>query len=154
MPFLDKVKHKAEELQLDKKAKDLQAAATAAAKQAREKAGLYTAENREKIDGYVDKAASTIDAKTAGKYSDKVAKAKQTVAKGVDKVAVSSASPGGTGDPVAPREATPSGGADGPRSAAAESDSQSSSTFPVDPEAPPVPERGTPGHTPPLAPEG
>ena len=77
MSFLDKMKKKAEELELDKKAKDLQEAATTAAKQAREKAGDFTAENRNKIDGYVEKAATTIDAKTEGKYADKVAKAKQ-----------------------------------------------------------------------------
>ena len=59
MSFLDKLKKKAEELELDEKAKELQEAATTAAKQAREKAGDFTAENREKIDGYVDKAAST-----------------------------------------------------------------------------------------------
>ncbi len=98
MSFLDKMKKKAEELELDKKAKDLQAAATTAAKQAREKAGDFTAENRDKIDGYVEKAATTIDTKTDGKYADKVAKAKQHVGKGVDKVA--------EGSPTHPRDCT------------------------------------------------
>ena len=124
MSFLDKMKKKAEELELDKKAKDLQAAATAAAKQAREKAGDYTAENRHKIDGYVEKAATTIDAKTDGKYADKVAKAKVQVAKGVDKVA--------EGKPERPLPQT---------------DSAPEATFPVDPDAPRPPTTDTPGDT-------
>ncbi len=87
MSFLDKMKKKAEELELDKKAKELQTAATNAASQAREKAGDYAAGNRDKIDSYVDKAATTIDSKTQGKYTDQVAKARQGVGKGVDKLA-------------------------------------------------------------------
>ncbi|GAA2159444.1 hypothetical protein FHX52_3711 [Humibacillus xanthopallidus] len=138
MSFLDKMKKKAEELELDKKAKELQEAATTAAKQAREKAGDLTAQNREKIDGYVEKAATTIDAKTDGKYADKVAKAKQTVGKGVDKVAEGSPSTSqSTSTPP------PAG------SPAAEADSPNHATFPVDPDAPRPPVPGEPGATPP-----
>ena len=135
MSFLDKMKKKAEELQLDKKAKDLQAAATTAAKQAREKAGDFTAENRGKIDGYVEKAATTIDTKTEGKYADKVAKAKQHVGKGVDKVAEG-----------CPRTR---GGNRTPGWPVGDADSPASPTFPVDPDAPRPPAPGAPGPTPP-----
>ena len=146
MSFLDKMKKKAEELELDKKAKDLQAAATTAAKQAREKAGDYTAENRSKIDGYVEKAATTIDTKTDGKYADKVAKAKEQVGKGVDKVA--EGSPGATGAPgTAPTTGPPMGSPMG--SPVAEPDSAAAPTFPVDPDAPQPPAPGAPGATPP-----
>jgi hypothetical protein len=132
------MKKKAQELELDKKAKDLQEAAATAARQAREKAGDFTAENRSKIDGYVEKAATTIDAKTEGKYADKVAQAKQTVGKGVDKVAEGSPSTAqSTSMPP------PAG------SSAAETDSPSPSTFPVDPDAPRPPVPGEPGATPP-----
>ena len=146
MSFLDKMKKKAEELELDKKAKDLQAAATTAAKQAREKAGDYTAENRSKIDGYVEKAATTIDTKTDGKYADKVAKAKEQVGKRVDKVA--EGSPNATGAPgTAPTTGPPMGTPMG--SPVAEPDSAAAPTFPVDPDAPQPPAPGAPGATPP-----
>ncbi|WP_404390060.1 antitoxin [Humibacillus xanthopallidus] len=146
MSFLDKMKKKAEELELDKKAKDLQAAATTAAKQAREKAGDYTAENRSKIDGYVEKAATTIDTKTDGKYADKVAKAKEQVGKGVDKVA--EGSPNATGAPgTAPTTGPPMGTPMG--SPVVEPDSAAAPTFPVDPDAPQPPPPGAPGATPP-----
>ena len=143
MSFLDKMKKKAEELQLDKKAKDLQAAATTAAKQAREKAGDFTAENRHKIDGYVDKAATTIDTKTDGKYADKVAKAKAHVGKGVDKVAEGSPSAPGTAPTTGQPMGTPMG------SPVPEADSPDVATFPVDPDAPQPPAPGAPGATPP-----
>ena len=147
MSFLDKMKKKAEELELDKKAKDLQAAATTAAKQAREKAGDFTAENRDKIDGYVEKAATTIDTKTDGKYADKVAKAKQHVGKGVDKVAEGSPAHARRARhrsrPRGPPMGTPMG------SPVPEADSPAAPTFPVDPEAPQPPAPGAPGATPP-----
>ncbi|MFM6847890.1 MAG: antitoxin [Terrabacter sp.] len=87
MSFLDKLKKKAEELDLETKAKHLQERAAEAAKQAREKAGDFAVENREKIDGYVETAAAKIDEKTEGKYADKLAKVKEQVGHGVDKVA-------------------------------------------------------------------
>jgi hypothetical protein len=146
MSFLDRMKKKAQELELDKKAKDLQEAAATAARQAREKAGDFTAENRSKIDGYVEKAATTIDAKTEGKYADKVAQAKQTVGKGVDKVAEGSPSTAqSTSTPPPAGSPTPSPAG----SSAAETDSPSPSTFPVDPDAPRPPVPGEPGATPP-----
>ena len=143
MSFLDKMKKKAEELELDKKAKGLQATATTAAKQAREKAGDFTAENRHKIDGYVEKAATTIDTKTDGKYADKVAKAKMHVGKGVDKVAEGSPSAPGTTPTTGQPMGTPMG------SPVPEADSPAATTFPVDPDAPQPPAPDAPGATPP-----
>lgn len=87
MSFLDNLKKKAEELDLETRAKQLQDTATQAAKQAREKAGDYAAQNREKIDGYVETATTKIDEKTEGKYADKVAKVREQVGRGVDKIA-------------------------------------------------------------------
>src|SRR6478609_4922105 len=87
MSFLDNLKKKADELDLETRAKQLQETATQAAKQAREKAGDYAAQNREKIDGYVETATTKIDEKTEGKYADKVAKVKEQVGRGVDKIA-------------------------------------------------------------------
>lgn len=122
MSFLDKLKKKAEELDLETKAKHLQEQATAAAKQAREKAGDFAVENREKIDGYVDTAAAKIDEKTEGKYADKVAKVKDHVGHGVDKVA--------EGHTSGPTTAT------GAAAAAGATDVTGGEPYPVDPGSP------------------
>lgn len=115
MSFMDRLKKKAEELDLEAKAKQ-------AAKQAREKAGDFAVENREKIDGYVGTATSKIDEKTEGKYADKVAKVRQHVDRGVDKVA--------EGRTSGPTTAT------GAAAAAGATDVTGGDPFPVDPEAP------------------
>ena len=117
MSFLDKLKQKADELDLETKAKQLQEAATQAAKQAQQKAGDFTAENREKIDGYVERASSAIDEKTHGKYHDQVAKVRAGVDKGIDKVAEGGSSAGATG-------------------AAAAAGVTDAGPFPADPESP------------------
>jgi hypothetical protein len=122
MSFMDKLKKKAEELDLETKAKHLQDAATQAAKQAREKAGDYAAQNRGKIDGYVETATTKIDEKTEGKYADKVAKVREHVDRGVDKVA--------EGRTSGPTTAT------GAAAAAGATDVTGGEPFPVDPEAP------------------
>lgn len=87
MSFLDKIKQKAEELDLEQKAKDLADAAAKAAQQAKEKAGEIAHEQRDKVEEVLDKAGHAIDEKTEGKYHDKVVKAKDSVVKGVDKLA-------------------------------------------------------------------
>ncbi|WP_222594121.1 antitoxin [Terrabacter aerolatus] len=119
---MDKLKKKAEELDLDAKARQLQEAATQAAKQAREKAGDFAVENRDKIDGYVETASAKIDEKTEGKYSDKVAKVREQVDRGVDKVA--------EGHTSGPTTAT------GAAAAAGATDVTGGQPFPVDPDAP------------------
>src|SRR6478736_1915271 len=122
MSFMDKLKKKAEELDLETKARQLQESATQAAKQARVKAGDFAVENREKIDGYVETATTKIDEKTEGKYADKVAKVREHVDRGVDKVA--------EGHTSGPTTAT------GPAAAAGATDVTGGEPFPVDPEAP------------------
>jgi hypothetical protein len=87
MSFLDKLKQKAEELDLQTKANQLAEQAKVAAHQAKEKAGELAYENRERIEDLADKAGHAIDERTGGKYGDKIAKAKEQVTKGVDKLA-------------------------------------------------------------------
>jgi MT0933-like antitoxin protein len=87
MTFMDKLKNKAEELDLKGKADRLADAATKAAQQSKEKAGELADENRDKVERVLDKAGAAIDERTEGKYATKVAKAKQQVNKGVDKLA-------------------------------------------------------------------
>jgi len=87
MTFMNKLKSKAEELDLQGKADQLADAATKAAQRATEKAGQLADENRDKIESVLDKAGAAIDERTDGKYAAKVAGAKQQVSKGVDKLA-------------------------------------------------------------------
>ena len=111
MSFMDKMKQKAEELDLEAKAKKLQETATQAAHQARGKAGELATEHRDKIDGVIGKASAAVDEHTEGKYSDKIGKAKDQIHKGVDKVAEGdhptsdgSAASEAPADPVTPAE--------------------------------------------------
>src|SRR4051812_19028658 len=122
MSFLDRLKKKAEELDLETKARQLQEAATQAAKQGREKAGDFAVENRDKINGYVETATTKIDEKTEGKYADKVAKVREHVDRGVGKVAEGHAS--------GPSTAT------GPAAAAGATDVTGGAPFPPAPGAP------------------
>jgi hypothetical protein len=87
MSFLDKLKQKAEELDLKNKAEHLKDEAAKAAHQAKEKAGDLAAENRDKVEQVLEKATAKIDERTEHKYTDKLAKAKEQVTKGVDRLA-------------------------------------------------------------------
>ncbi|MEO7131729.1 MAG: antitoxin [Dermatophilaceae bacterium] len=102
MSLFDKIKQKAEDLGLPEKAGQVQEAATKAAAQAKEKAGDFAEQNKDKVAGALDKATQVIDEKTDGKYHDKVAKATGAVAKGVDKVAEGSGRQPGTPEGKAP----------------------------------------------------
>ena len=87
MGFMDKLKQKAEEYDLQGKADKLAEQIEKGTQQAVEKAGELAHDNRDKIATGIDKAGATFDERTQGKYADKVAKAKDLAAKGVDKVA-------------------------------------------------------------------
>ncbi|WP_374971161.1 Rv0909 family putative TA system antitoxin [Terrabacter sp. BE26] len=124
MSFLDKLRKKAEELDLETKARQLQEAATHAAQQAREKAGEFTAEHREQIDGYVETAGAKIDEKTDHRYADQIAKVTQQLEHGVDLVA----------DGYGPAAGTAT--ATGAAAAAGAATGAGDEPFPTDPDAP------------------
>lgn len=87
MTFMDQLKRKAEELDLQRKADQLADAAAKAAHQAREKAGELAHDHRDKVAEVVDKAGAKVDERTQGRYAAKVAKVRQQVVRGVDKLA-------------------------------------------------------------------
>jgi len=122
MSFLDRLRKKAEELDLETKARQLQEAATQAAQQAREKAGEFTAEHRDQIDGYVETAGTKIDQTTDHRFSDQIAKVTQQVERGVDLVA----------DGYGPAAGTATGAA----AAAGAATGADDELFPADPDAP------------------
>ncbi|MCO8125705.1 antitoxin [Acidimicrobiia bacterium EGI L10123] len=80
-----------------------------ASKENVDKAKGLAAKNADKITGTVEKATSTIDQKTGGKYRDKLDKVEDSVARNLDKVKDEGDDPGtGTAD------GTPPGGPAGP----------------------------------------
>ncbi len=111
MGFFDdvsrRVKHKAVEWDVQGKAEKVAAELDKVAHDAKDKAAELADDNRGKIRENLDKAGAKIDERTEGKYADKVAKAKDTVAGGVDKLAEQR--PGGP----TPPGATPPGSAAG-----------------------------------------
>lgn len=104
MGFMDKVKQKAEQYDLQGKAEQFADAVEKTSKDAAQKAGELAHENRDKVTSGLDKVGEKIDKQTDGKYHDKVAKAKGSVTKGVDKLAeqrAKGATPGAPGTPDA-----------------------------------------------------
>ncbi|HYN29420.1 MAG TPA: antitoxin [Dermatophilaceae bacterium] len=95
MKFSD-LKAKAEQLGVDK-----------AARRASEKAAELAAKNKDTVGTWVDKAATTVDSKTGGKYADKVEKVKGGVTSGVDKLAAQAPSATTPADAASPMGATP-----------------------------------------------
>ena len=86
MSFGDQMKHKAEEVHLQAKAKDFGDAVAEMLKTAASIAASYAKENREKVDGALDKVEGTIEEKTNGKHTDTVSKVRASVDKGIDKL--------------------------------------------------------------------
>ena len=117
MGFFDdvsrRVKHKAVEWDVQGKAEKVAAELDKVAREAKDKAAELADENRGKIRENLDKAGAKIDERTEGKYADKVAKAKDTVAGGFDKLA--DQRPGGATPPgsTAPGTSGSSGYASG-----------------------------------------
>ncbi|NUO89823.1 MAG: antitoxin [Dermatophilaceae bacterium] len=86
MSFGEQLKHKADEVHLQEKAKDFGDAVVQVAKAAVSAAAGYAHENRDKVDGALDKASMKIDEKTGGKHADTVTRVRASVDKGIDKL--------------------------------------------------------------------
>jgi hypothetical protein len=84
--FGEQLKHKADEVHLQEKAKDFGDAVIQMAKAAVSAAAGYAQENRDKVDGALDKASVKIDEKTGGKHADTVTRVRASVDKGIDKL--------------------------------------------------------------------
>jgi hypothetical protein len=84
--FGEQLKHKADEVHLQEKAKDFGDAVVEMAKAAMSLAAGYAQENRGKVDSALDKAEARIEEKTGGKHADTVTKVRASVDKGIDKL--------------------------------------------------------------------
>lgn len=110
--FLDNLAKKADELELQRKAKDLVDAAARLAQSAFEQAKGYAHENQGKVEDLLDKAAAKVDEQTEGKYHDKVVKARASAASGFQRFAEGATPKGGTDAPAAGDGAVASESAD------------------------------------------
>lgn len=86
MTFSEQMKQKADEVDLQAKAKEFGNALVEVVKAAAGLAAGYAAENRDKVDDVLDKAARTVDERTGGKHADTVTKVREQVDKGITKL--------------------------------------------------------------------
>ena len=86
MSFGEQLKHKADEVHLQDKAKDFGDAVVEVVKAAVSVVAGYAQQNRDKVEGALDKAEAKIDEKTGGKHADTVTKVRASVDKGIDKL--------------------------------------------------------------------
>lgn len=86
MSFNDQLKHKAEEVHLQEKARDFGDAVAEVVKTALAAAAGYAAQNRPKVDEMLDKAEDVIARKAGPTHSDTVASVRGQVDKGIDKL--------------------------------------------------------------------
>lgn len=86
MSFGEQLKHKADEVHLQEKAKDFGDAVVEMAKAVMSAAAGYAQENRGKVDEALDKAEGIVEEKTNGKHTETVTKVRASVDKGIDKL--------------------------------------------------------------------
>ncbi len=98
MTFNEQLKHKAEEVHLQEKARDFGDAVAEVVKTALAAAAGYAAQNRSKVDEMLDKAEDAVTRKAGATRSDAVAGAREYVDRGIDKlVAKHESTPAGSG---------------------------------------------------------
>lgn len=107
---------KAKELELDKKLTTFADSADTLLREAAARAGEYAAENRERVEGALERAEAAVDSRTEGKYHRTVDKVKAGVLSGVDWVVEQrDSAPRTTGTSAGDADATPpAGSADTP----------------------------------------
>lgn len=106
MTFGEDMKRKADDVHLQDKAKDFGDAVAELVKAAVGMVGGFAAENREKVDGALDKAQETVSGNLSGRSADKVTKVRAQVDKGLDKLADQGGQAGGPTSTGAPTGAT------------------------------------------------
>ena len=85
--FLRDLEAKAKERELDKKITTFADQADHLLREAASRAGEYAAENRQRVEGVLDKAEAAVDSRTEGKYHRTLDKLRTGVLTGVDWVA-------------------------------------------------------------------
>lgn len=86
MTFSDDLRRKANDADLPEKAKGLGDALADLIKAALTMVGSFTAENRERVDGALDRAQEKVEENVSGRSVDKVTRVRASVDKGLDKL--------------------------------------------------------------------
>ena len=87
MTVTDTLKQMVEELELERRLAEVAEAAEKAVHGALQKAGDYAHSHASDVERMLDKAGTTFDERTDGKYADTVAKVKEQVRLGVERLA-------------------------------------------------------------------
>ncbi|WP_181310017.1 antitoxin [Nocardioides campestrisoli] len=87
MAFADDMKKKIDELELEKRLKELVTETDKKTSEAVEKAGGLAHERRDEIAGWIDKATGRINEQTKGQYGDKVEKVRTGLLSSLEKLA-------------------------------------------------------------------
>ncbi len=126
MAFADDMKKKIDELELEKRLKELVTETDKKTSEAVEKAGGLAHERRDEIAGWIDKATGRINEQTKGQYGDKVEKVRTGLLSSLEKLA-------------AKRKMTPVAEIDAPDAGGSATDAQASGDAPAS-----APEPGKP----------
>lgn len=86
MTFSDDLRRRANEADLPHKAKGVGDAAADLVKAALAMVGSFTADNREKVDGALDRAQEKVEENVSGRSVDKVTRARASFDQGLDKL--------------------------------------------------------------------
>ena len=93
MTFGEQLKHKADEVHLQDKAKDFGDAVAEVVKEAMTLVAGLAQDNRPKVDEALDKAEAKLVQTNGGKHADTVTKVRASVDKGIDKLVEKNAGP-------------------------------------------------------------
>lgn len=125
MSFSDDMKKKIDELEVERRLKELADEADKTVGETLEKAGALAHERRDEVEGWLGKATEAVNTKTKGQYAEKVEKVRTGLLDGLDKLAAKRRmepvaeidAPGGDGaapgDPAADAAASPDVAASG-----------------------------------------
>jgi hypothetical protein len=86
-PITDALKDKLDELEVERHLAELAAQAEDAVIRGVTRAGEMTHENRDRIGGFLDRAAQAADRRTDGRYADRIGRVRSQVDRGVDRLA-------------------------------------------------------------------
>ncbi|WP_426247518.1 antitoxin [Nocardioides sp. LHG3406-4] len=87
MTISDRLKQKIDDLEIERRVADAIAEGERTVVEAVEKAGSLAHERRTDIEGWLDKAADSVNGRTQGRYADKVDAVRDQIVSGVDKLA-------------------------------------------------------------------
>ncbi|WP_162599760.1 hypothetical protein [Nocardioides solisilvae] len=87
MSFADDMKKKIDELEVERRLKELADGADKTVNETVEKAGALAHERRGEVEGWIAHASEAVNTKTKGQYADKVDKVRTGLLSGLDKLA-------------------------------------------------------------------